>query len=320
FFFLNVIKKKRYIRTLDIPPGIAKNRAFSENLFVMMVGLATKTPTIVVGRPGSSKTLAMATVQSNLSSSSKNKRLTELGFEDFFVMSFQCSKLTTADLIQKRWDNAVAFQEKLKRAATNGRESDEKEEKKASSNASGEMATKVNRSVVLWLDEMGLAEQSPSQPLKVLHKLLEEEDRIIGFVGLSDRKLDAAKMNRMVLHQVTQLNDDELLKTAEAIICENSGNNNLHQELSVAVLKITQLYQNIMKDKQTSPFDFDFYGYRDFYSLASSLKYSCNVHNELTNDLLVEAVIRNFGGMTQQQTESFLFPKLARFFGNNLEQ
>ncbi|ETO14750.1 hypothetical protein RFI_22618 [Reticulomyxa filosa] len=201
---------------------------------------------------------------------------------------------------------------KLKRTATsgngNGRECDD--EKKAS----GEMSIKVNRSVVLWLDEVGLAEQSPHRPLKVLHRLLEEEkDRKIGFIGLSNWRLDAAKMNRMVLHQVTQPNDEELLKTAEAIISESSNDSKLNRELSVAVLKITDLYQNIMKDRQTSPFEFDFYGYRDFYSLASSLKYSCTVHNELTNDLLVEAVMRNFGGMTQHQTESFLFPKLARF-------
>ncbi len=32
--------------TLKIPPGIALNRAFKENLFMILVGLATKTPTI----------------------------------------------------------------------------------------------------------------------------------------------------------------------------------------------------------------------------------------------------------------------------------
>ncbi|ETO31217.1 hypothetical protein RFI_05906 [Reticulomyxa filosa] len=49
-----IVKREqdRYIRALTIPPGIATNRAFSENLFVMLVGLATKTPTIIVGRPG----------------------------------------------------------------------------------------------------------------------------------------------------------------------------------------------------------------------------------------------------------------------------
>ncbi|ETO14710.1 hypothetical protein RFI_22658, partial [Reticulomyxa filosa] len=190
----------------------------------------------------------------------KQKQVTDgIGFEDFFIMSFQCSRLTTADLLQRRWENAVAFRDKLKRTSASDRKFDEKEEKTAPSNAPGEIVAKVNRSAVLWLDE-------PSSAIEGLHKLLEEEDRKIGFIGLSNWRLDAAKVNRMVLHQT---------------------------------------------DTQ---FEFDFYGYRDFYSLASSLKYSCSVHNELTNDLLVDAVMQNFGGMTQQQTEAFLFTKLARFY------
>eukprot|EP01084_Bolivina_argentea_P161756 281551_1 len=88
---------------LTIPDGIALNRAFKENLFVMLVGIARKIPTVIVGKPGSSKTLAMVTLQDNLSSATKNNKLTKMGFDDYFVVSFQCSKLTTADGIERRW-------------------------------------------------------------------------------------------------------------------------------------------------------------------------------------------------------------------------
>ena len=49
---------------------------------------------------------------------------------------------------------------------------------------------------VLVFDEIGLAELSKYNPLKVLHKELEVENREIGFVGISNWRLDASKMNR----------------------------------------------------------------------------------------------------------------------------
>lgn len=42
---------------------------------------------------------------------------------------------------------------------------------------------------------MGLAEQSPHLPLKVLHAELEHPD--VAFVGISNWTLDASKVNRV---------------------------------------------------------------------------------------------------------------------------
>ena len=39
-------------------------------------------------------------------------------------------------------------------------------------------------------DEIGLAEISKHNPLKVLHSLLELENRKVGFVGISNWRLD----------------------------------------------------------------------------------------------------------------------------------
>lgn len=52
--------------------------------------------------------------------------------------------------------------------------------------------------VVVVIDEIGLAELSEHNPLKVLHALLEpefESDRV-AFIGISNWSLDASKMNR----------------------------------------------------------------------------------------------------------------------------
>ncbi|ETO02506.1 hypothetical protein RFI_34925, partial [Reticulomyxa filosa] len=178
-----IVKREqdRYIRALTIPPGIATNRAFSENLFVMLVGLATKTPTIIVGRP---VFIVVLYAKINL-----------LKYTDIIPM------------LKKRWDDAVEFQDTLRKVA----KQKEGDKKKDPISPAGNAANATsNRSVVLWLDEVGLAEHSPHRPLKVLHKLLEDGNPTIAFIGLSNWKLDAAKMNRMVLHQVTQPDDQEL--------------------------------------------------------------------------------------------------------------
>jgi hypothetical protein len=51
---------------------------------------------------------------------------------------------------------------------------------------------------VFVFDEIGLAELSKYNPLKVLHSLLEVENCEIAFVGISNWRLDASKMNRAV--------------------------------------------------------------------------------------------------------------------------
>ena len=51
-----------------------------------------------------------------------------------------------------------------------------------------------NAIVLVILDEIGLAEISPHNPLKVLHSLLEPPK--VAFVGISNWSLDASKQNR----------------------------------------------------------------------------------------------------------------------------
>lgn len=65
-----------------IPKGVAKNRALKENLFMIFVCVMTRLPIVLVGKPGSSKTLSMIIIRDNLSASTKNEKLSALGFQD----------------------------------------------------------------------------------------------------------------------------------------------------------------------------------------------------------------------------------------------
>ena len=55
-----------YAKHLSIPRGIAKTRALMENLFCIIACCCTRTPLIIVGAPGSSKTLSFNLALSNL--------------------------------------------------------------------------------------------------------------------------------------------------------------------------------------------------------------------------------------------------------------
>ena len=75
---------------------------------------------------------------------------------------------------------------------------------------------------MILFDELGLAEKSPTNPLKVLHYKLEYDGKNEGvcFVGISNYSLDAAKINRALSLSVPNLEDqlDQLKVTSKSIV------------------------------------------------------------------------------------------------------
>ena len=110
-------------------------------------------------------------------------------FQDFpavEIFSYQCSPLSTSEGIEQTFIHAKRYQENTS-----------------------------NTRVVVLLDEVGLAEQSPHLPLKVLHKLLEKPD--VAVVGLSNWALDLAKMNRSIQLSRPEPSVEDLKSTAMGI-------------------------------------------------------------------------------------------------------
>ena len=74
---------------------------------------------------------------------------------------------------------------------------------------------------MILFDELGLAEKSPNNPLKVLHSNLEynptKED--VSFIGISNWSLDASKNNRAFILSVPDLDEslDDLIETSVKI-------------------------------------------------------------------------------------------------------
>ncbi len=125
--------------------NIARNSALLENVFMMIICIELRIPLFIVGKPGSSKSLAKSIVsRAMIGRNSKSPLFRDLK-ETYFV-NFQCSPLTTSEMIVKAFREAAEFQK---------------------SNMSHSVS-------VVNLDEIGLAEGSEAMPLKTLHSLLEE--------------------------------------------------------------------------------------------------------------------------------------------------
>ena len=87
-----------YMERMSLPPGIAKTRALKENVFANIACCQTHTPLIIIGEPGTSKTLSFNLVTSTLKGkSSKNEDLRNVDvFRALQPFFYQCSKHTNS--------------------------------------------------------------------------------------------------------------------------------------------------------------------------------------------------------------------------------
>ncbi|CAI8034865.1 E3 ubiquitin-protein ligase RNF213 [Geodia barretti] len=272
--------------------NIARNAALRENVFMMAVCVDLRIPLFLVGKPGSSKSLAKSIVADSMRGPSSQTELLK-SFKQVHMFSYQCSQLSTSQSIIEVFNTAKRFQK--------------------------DQDTTKYVSVVV-LDEVGLAEDSPNLPLKALHPLLEDgtegsEDRDeviarekrVAFIGISNWALDPAKMNRGVMVTRGDPDIDELVLSAQGI-CHDDESSEVEDRLGKYFQVLAEAYHKIC-ERQTR----QFFGLRDFYSLIKMLYWMCEKTNmPLTGPQLVHAIKRNFGGLEESgvDPEKIFFKRL----------
>ncbi|KAI5073486.1 hypothetical protein GOP47_0011499 [Adiantum capillus-veneris] len=267
--FLKILHEEQrdILSRMEIPPGIAINSSLLENVFVVLVCLLNYIPVFVVGKPGSGKTLALHIIYSNLrGTDSKDEYFRKL--PRILFLSYQGSQNSTSEGILKVFDKA-------KRYVHSNKERD--------------------ILVVVVLDEVGLAETSHHNPLKVLHPLLEPDVREIAVVGISNWSLDAAKMNRGVHLSQSDPGIDDLYQTSIAIFESYESTSGLF--LSDTLRRLAAAYHKYHAQQSRA----DFHGLRDFYSLVKSLRL-CSIL--LSPSELAHSLWRNFGGASPEDMRS----------------
>ena len=163
-----------------------------------------------------------------------------------------------------------------------------------------------NQKPLIVFDEMGLAEISKNNPLKVLHSLLENDNIDVAFVGISNWRLDASKMNRGIFLSRPDLGLKDLEKTADIIfrsyISKEDSDKNYEND-GKYFKYLAAAYYNYKEKLKKSSYP-DFHGARDFYFLIKQVSNDIIVKKPNSSEAIFNIVElgleRNFQGLKEK--------------------
>ena len=276
--------------------GIALNRTLKENLFTCFTCIDNTVPIIIVGKPGTGKSLSFQILFNTLKGeSSKTQFFRERG--KLYRYYYQGSETSTSEGIKKVFEKA----HKAK-----------KDNQKKNNN-------NIN---LVFFDEMGLAERSSNNPLKIIHFLLEkDEENSVPFLGISNWRLDAAKINRALNLSITDYDIEDLKETAISIAEALDFDLSNRYKDFFGVLAQTY-FEYILYNQNNIRENKDFHGNRDFYNLIKTsmrelimkkdeLNKIENNENKILTEIGLLSLCRNFGGLENSTSKiKEIFKKL----------
>ena len=193
------IEQDYLIEQIEIDKGIGKNSLLKENLFLLFLSVITNIPLITIGKPGTGKSLSAQLIYNSMRGKySKNKFFKH--FPQIIQIYFQGSESTQPK------DVEILF-EKVKSKFKAFKDKNEKQKLPI---------------IMILFDELGLAERSKNNPLKLLHEKLEYigKEEGLSFIGISNYSLEEPMANRALVLYVPDLgqNIDGLIQTSESIV------------------------------------------------------------------------------------------------------
>ena len=284
FLDLPLKEEKFIVENIKLDKGIAKNRALLENLFSLFVAINNKVPIFIVGKPGCSKSLSVQLIIKSMQGSGSDNHFFK-NLPKLMVHSYQGSMASTSKGVENIFKKARSVYQSLS-----------PEDKK------------INIPLIFF-DEMGLAEHSPNNPLKVIHSELEYDqnkgDKKVAFIGISNWILDAAKMNRGISISIPEPDEEDNKETSLTIGKSYDEllairYKNFFENLGKSYFE----YKNYLKKYHNSDGKEDFHGNRDFYHLVKNSSRNIlekDKNNQLNEVTLLESAVdsieRNFSGI-----------------------
>ena len=297
FLELPLLEEHFIVDNIELPKGTAKNKALLENLFSLFCSINVKIPIFIVGKPGCSKSLSVQLIYKSMKGKSSKNELFKL-YPSLVLFSYQGSLSSTSESVENIFVKARSPLQRFK------------EEKEYIS--------------MIFFDEMGLAENSPNNPLKVIHSELEydldendnnnydnkddnnddiKDKKRVAFVGISNWVLDASKMNRGLHISIPELDEEDAINTALTIAKSyNEDLPGIFNEFFKNLGKTYYKYKEYLKRRHCNDGKEDFHGNRDFYHFvkytAKLLSKKINIADE--NELIfigLKSIERNFAGL-----------------------
>ncbi|KAL4499722.1 hypothetical protein ABPG72_017262 [Tetrahymena utriculariae] len=291
--------EKFLINQIDVPLGIAKNYSLRQNAFILFICIVNKIPVCLIGPPGSSKTLSLRLLIQSMQGVNSRSELFKK-YPALMPQYYQGHIQSTSERIMEVFEQASKKQQGFNQIEVGNQ----------------------NLSLV-YIDEIGLAEISPHNPLKVLHATLEKPD--IAVSCISNWPLDASKMNRMLTVYRMDINSQQLIETFESIFEEMKTQQKekfiirmLDQsQLNIQYfqLQIANIYLNYLQNLKNYDKKYEsFHGPRDFFSACKQIcseeisfiqseqrpdKSSESVKS--LNNRIIKAFYRHFSGLDASQ-------------------
>ena len=269
-----------FIKMVKIPPGIAKTNALKENLFATLICTMSKIPLIIVGAPGTSKTLSFSLTISNAKGvESPIEYFRNMKFPALEAHYYQCSKRSTPNEIEKVFKIAIKRQEMHDRA-----------EQKVIS--------------VVFIGRAELLESNGST--NIMHYYLDMQN--VSFVAISNNILDTAMSNRAINVFRPQQQDDLYILATVCFMKSTKNTLTIHMRRQHFISNLCLHYENLMKQPRFSKF----YGLRDFIHMIGYLRRNRDNLNKTgfnKEELVLKAIERNFNGKDNVE-----FAEIANMF------
>ena len=273
--------------------GIGINDSLKQNIFLMFFSIYTHIPLIVVGKPGCSKSLSIQLIIRLMRGEFSKSNFLK-NYPSINNTGFQGSETNTPESIEKIFKIA---EEKLM-------------DKTEEINIDGKSKKNNKKDMIslLVFDELGLSEKSPTNCLKVLHSKLEislnpKDENKISFIGISNWKLDAAKMNRTIFLAIPEIEIDDITLTAEAIAKSYDpklyDENEYQKELYFLGYAFYKYKKTLNRQNE---FEQNYHGGRDFYHLIKNFSSEMIKNGKpKDNDSIIRAMkyslARNLNGL-----------------------
>ncbi len=254
------------MKNIELPPGIANTKSLRENLFSIITCCMTKIPLIIIGPPGSSKTLSFKIAVANLLGEVSPKKVFRnkvmKGLEPHI---YQCSKHSVTEDIDSLFEKAIKRQTQIDSICHDA-------------------------TVVVFMDEAGLPDEK-LQVLKVLHYHLDNPK--VPFVALTNTALDAAKSNRAIcLFQINNSVSD-LIRLASVILGFSSVKI-IPKAIEVQITSLIEVYLKKMKVTEFS----SIFGLRDImHFFAYIRRKKVNHLQSIPSELMMRSLRRNFSAV-----------------------
>ena len=303
----------------DKDKGIGINQLLKENLFLLFLAIVTKIPLIIVGKPGTGKSLSAQLIYNSMRGKySKKSFFTK--YPKINQIYFQGTGFTTPDDVDKLFRKTEGLYKYYLRNS---------------------ISNDTAPIYMILFNKLELAEIAPTNPLNTLHSRLEYDGKTEGtcFIGISEYFLDATKMNKALCLSVPNLEDklDQLKETSKSIvqsISDDIDNDHLIFNILSRAYERYKYYLNFIKKlvvlkryakrrdlkgkdfrqieyekefkkllKRDKTIKTEFHGNRDFYNIIKGVAIEGSRLGDISDEKLIVPIInnfieRNFGGIT----------------------